>query len=378
MIIRFVTPVHRFEVQEVLKEGAISSVYLAQRTHKNFKVKQTLVIKLFKQKNSPHFPQQVESLLRVRHSSHLTKVLSFESFYSQPALILEYIHGVSLKQLLQSTELEEKEINSICSQTLKGLQELKKNGLAHGDLSLSNILIDSTGRVFLTDYGLGNYIVDGFYGTEPFCAPELYQNKTAGFYSDLFSLGVLEKVLKGHITEKELNLMKGEHFLLDREPLLHPHPQKRKIKEFSTEFVSSLGQKVQEALSIKEALSYTKSPKLSSVKKESSLKGKSKVFSPQVGFLSGLFLFFLLASNPFVSYETPLPAVKQSSAKILVRTREWTHIQIADISGYAPITVPLYHSGTYKLKWRKQNSSGLKYIHLKGGQKIILKDKDFP
>ena len=261
MFIRFVTPVHRFEVQEVLKEGSISSVYLAQRTHKHFKVKQTLIIKLFKQKDSPHFHQQVESLLRVRHSSHLTKVLSFESFSAQPALILEYIHGVNLKQLLKNTELEEKEINSICAQTLEGLKELKRNGLAHGDLSLSNILIDITGRVFLTDYGLVNYKVDGCYGTEPFCAPELYQNKTLGFYSDLFSLGVLEKVLKGYITEKELSLMKGEHFLSEAEPLLHPQAQKRKIKEFSQELVPSLANKVREALIIKEALG-SKNPPL--------------------------------------------------------------------------------------------------------------------
>ena len=169
----FTSSVHTYEVQEILGESHTSLVYLAQLFDKDLKIKQPLVIKQFKQKNSPFLTLQLESLLRARYSSHLVKVLFFEKINSYPALILEYISGINLKQLMKKTKLSQNAINHLCKQILTGLEELKKNDLAHGDLSPSNILIDTKGHVYLTDYGLANYQNDNYYGKKHFIAPEL-------------------------------------------------------------------------------------------------------------------------------------------------------------------------------------------------------------
>ncbi len=433
--------VHIYEVQEILGESHTSLVYLAQRLDKDLKIRQLLVIKQFKQKNSPFLTLQLESLLRTRHSSHLVKVLSFEKFRSYPALILEYISSINLKQLMKKTAFSQNEIRGLCAQILTGLEELKKNDLAHGDLSPSNILIDTKGQVYLTDYGLANYQNTDCYGTKPFIAPEIYKGGGGKvcFQSDLFSLGVLEKVLNGHFTEEELASMESKDFIHKEDPLLDPHPQNRNIpnryrngsplllssphkeltktpkdkldqykKTFSSASpyrCSSLGNKVQQILFIKNHFSRNDlspfDPRLSELKlfrRFFSFPGKRgrdikvTLFSLPIRYVFSrikkytlpyyrpfpigiLFFLLLFTSNPFISYGKYIPP--KEPATVLVRTQKWVHIQLAGFEGYTPITISLKKEGTYKLKWRKQNKNGLKYIYLKPGQKIFLRDQDF-
>ena len=367
MLTRFTFSSHTYEIQEVLRESPSSIVYLAQRSNKDFKIKQSLVIKLFKEKNSSLPILQMESLLRARHSPHLVKVMSFEKFQSLPALFLEYISGVNLKQLIEKTELNSDQVSCICSQVLAGLEELKKNSLAHGDLSLSNILIDTTGQVYLTDYGLGNYGKNILYGTQPFIAPEIHKGKKPCFSSDLFSLGVLEKILKGSFTDKELFSMKNTNFICPGHHFLSPYPQKREKKAFifSPHARFSLGQKVSQILFIKSYIHQKPSPFI-----------KKSYLPRKFFYLGGLLFIFLFTANPFVSYGKYQPSYQL--AEVLIRSHKWIHIQMAGFTGYTPINIPVYKSGTYKIKWKKTHQQGTKYIYLKSGQKTILRDDDFP
>ena len=404
MSIQFATSAHLYEVRETLRESLLSTVYLAHRLDKDFKI--PVVIKLFKQKKSSWPVLQLESLLRARHSSHLVKVLSFERYQSRLALILEYISAVNLKQLIKNTELNQQEISCICSQTLTGLMELKKSGLAHGDLSLSNILIDTKGQVYLTDYGLANYEKKVIYSTEPFTAPELYEGKTSCFQSDLFSLGILEKVLRGRLISIK-GSMEGRHFVRKGDLLLDPEPQNRKEKpfDFSPSALSSLGSKVQQILFIKNCFQKISAPVLppSGIRGfiEKSFRKQNFKAVPFVSLFFSSFLFFgikkffrffycfvpsagilvllLFTANPFISYGRYIPASSAAlPAEVLIRTQQWIHIQMAGFTGYTPINIRVNKPGVYKLKWKKQNSAGFKYIYLNSGQKLVLKDNDFP
>lgn len=368
MSIQFTTSAHFYEIQEILGESHSSTVYLAQRFDKKFKIKQPVVIKLFKHKKSPEPALQMESLLRARHSTHLIKVLSFERFQSHPALILEHICGVNLKQLVKNTDFSQNEIACICSQVFTGLKELKRSGLAHGDLSLSNVLIDIKGQIYLTDYGLANYEKNIFYSTKPFTAPELYEGKPSCLQSDLFSLGVLEKILSGHFIQEELSSMENTHFICKGDPLLDPLPQNRRKKDFvfSSDTRAFLSDKVHQSLFIKNCFNsgtiYNRPP-LPNTKKQFSYRNISLV---------GIFLLLLFTTNPFISYG------KYAPAEVLIRTEKWVYIQMAGFTGYSPVNIHIKKPGTYELKWKKKNKSGSKHIHLRSGQKITLRDNDFP
>ena len=369
MSIKFTTSAHFYEIQEILGESYSSVVYLAQRLDKKFKIKQPVVIKLFKPENICGPILQMESLLRARHSAHLVKVLSFERFQSQPALILEHIPSANLKQLMKNTEFTKNEVAYICSQILTGLKELKTSGLAHGDLSPSNVLIDIKGQVYLTDYGLANYEKNTFHSTKPLTAPELYEGKKSCFQSDLFSLGVLEKILGGNFTQEELSSLESTHFICKGDFLLDPQPQNRKGKSFtfSSTAILLLSRKVHQFLFIKNCFNRkTITVPLSF----SSIKHRFRIPYRQLSLL-GIFFIFLFFTNPFISYG------KHSSAEVLIRTEKWVHIQMNGFTGYSPMNILINKPGTYELKWKKKTRSGLKRLHLRRGQKVVLRDNDF-
>lgn len=367
---------NQYEIKEILGESSTSLVYLAHRIDKTLTFKQQVILKVFKNltpNEDLKLPVlQMESLLRARHSSHLVKVLGFERIQNQLALVLEYISGLNLKQLLQKTHLSIDEKYYICAQTLRGLEELKQNGLVHGDLSLSNILIDTKGKVYLTDYGLANYAGKHIYSTKPFTAPELSQNKNSSFQSDLFSLGVLEKLLINADILKNLEQLENHHFFVTNDPLLDPHPQKRIKKSFSfglsTPF--SLGEKVNQIISFKNSLHSSQTVSFFQ-KKYNALSNLQKIC------FTGLFIFTLLASNPFISFGKVFHDKKNRAAHILIRTQQWMYIQIADKSGYSPIAATVDQPGMYQIKWKNQLSQGTKYIQVQAGEKVILRDNDF-
>ncbi len=375
MSFRFITSKCSYETLEILGESPFNVVYLAQRFDPDLKIKMPVVIKLFKKKENSLPALQIESLLRGRKSAHLVKALSFEKFNSKPALILEYIFGVNLKQLIKSTSLDKSEIACVLAQTLIGLKELKKNGLAHGDISLSNILVNTTGQVFLTDYGLSNYKNKALYGTKPFSAPELLKGQSAGFLSDLFSLGVLEKVLMGDGLKENPHL-KPEHFISKRDPLLDPSPHNRREKtfSFSPEARTSLGEKAHQALFLKDGLPGQK--KALPFSSSFSLKPPRSYYNLTSGLIrGGLFFLLLFAINPFISYGKHIP--KDKPTEVLIRTKKWVYVQMAGFKGYPPLNIRVKKPGSYKLKWKNQKTSGEKYIHLINGEKIILTDRDF-
>ncbi len=73
-------------------------------------------------------------------------------------IIYEYIDGVKVKNILeQLTEIERRKLNRRIG-LLIGL--LHKNGLIHGDLTTSNMLLKSSGNIYFIDFGLCEHSTD--------------------------------------------------------------------------------------------------------------------------------------------------------------------------------------------------------------------------
>ena len=372
MSIRLSSRPHNYNIQEKLAESRLSVVYLAERSDPKFKLKHLVVLKVFKTKTLPAL--QMESFLRTRRCPRLAKVLAFERFQSHPALILEYIPGLNLKQLLLHTTLTSETINYICMEVLQGLKELQQNQLCHADLSPANILIDFKGRIYLTDYGLANYAGKEFYSTEPFSAPELKQNITPNFKSDLFSLGVLEKTLTNRLSENELTSMNNTYFICEGHPLLSQYPQKRTPKTFSYPPAA------QNLLSAHMAQAVSKKPstqKKQKLKTPFFLKPKFSV-SYRAGASTFALAALLMALGLWgqgIRLKAELPG--QNTSAILVRTSKWMYIQMAGVKGYTPITIPISKPGVYRMKWKTQTAQGHKQVVLTKGQTLLLTDQDF-
>ena len=102
-----------------------------------------------------------------------------------PYLVYDYIHGVNSADVLPMPVPVALGLLRLVSQTLNTLE---KNGIHHGDLSPTNVILclaDKELRPVLIDCGIEGP------GTLAFAAPERFQGKSASTQSDLFGLGML-------------------------------------------------------------------------------------------------------------------------------------------------------------------------------------------
>lgn len=68
-------------------------------------------------------------------------------------IIMEFIEGKQLKQLLN--EVSEKDRLQLCRKVGELIGKLHKHGIVHGDLTTSNMIQSTDGKIFFVDFGLG-------------------------------------------------------------------------------------------------------------------------------------------------------------------------------------------------------------------------------
>lgn len=111
-------------------------------------------------------------------------------------LIVTFIKGAPLTKLLaMKPKLPLDLIRFILLQTANLLTDLKKVGILYRDLKLSNIMIDSSFKCKLVDFGLSKRIGHGrtnsICGTPHSSPPELYSPEGYSYPLDAFTLGVV-------------------------------------------------------------------------------------------------------------------------------------------------------------------------------------------
>src|SRR5581483_11040214 len=95
---------------------------------------------------------------------NIVRAMGFDPYADPPYLVMEYVPGVSLRQLISEKSLRIPDAVSIMRQVLAGLSYAHKNGIVHRDIKPENILIHeraktdgyaAEGVVKVTDFGLG-------------------------------------------------------------------------------------------------------------------------------------------------------------------------------------------------------------------------------
>jgi serine/threonine-protein kinase len=149
------------------------------------------------------FERELELAMRV-HSRNVVEVLGYGVREGVPFLVLEYVDGPSLRQVLtESGPYPWAEARTLLSQIAEGLAAVHAAGVMHGDVKPSNILIGPGGVAKLTDFGvarrLGNLRVGEerhLFGTPAYLAPEGLVDER----SDLYCLGVVAyELLTGNV-----------------------------------------------------------------------------------------------------------------------------------------------------------------------------------
>lgn len=341
-----------YNIQRVFSDNGKTTVCMAYRKNPDYPwVRQKVLLKIFTNL-SPAYPLELDSLLQMR-SPYCISVLSFEKIENRPALILEWVDGINLFQLIrQSKTLSPFEISLICFRVQQGLIDLNKQGLAHGDLSLSNVLVDRKGHIRLIDFGKANYLGSDVLYTPGFTAPEILRGDKPSFESDLFSLGVLEKILE--------NVDAKQNFSKEGDTLLDPLPHNRRIKEFIyyKQAKNTLAQKVNVILAQETNKKIIK-PLMDSQNKKTG-------FSFAV-FFFGLFILGMINSGMIQTLDF---------GSVNIRSSKWLYIEIANRSGFTPFESGPLKPGKYNIVWKSKNNKGEKMITINENSHLLLTAKD--
>ncbi|HWO23053.1 MAG TPA: serine/threonine-protein kinase [Kofleriaceae bacterium] len=142
---------------------------------------------------------------RINHRN-VARVLDFGEVHGTPYLVMEYIAGPRLGDLvLKRGPLPLAFAIDLTMQILAGLQDAHANGIVHSDVKCDNILVslERDGRVSprLIDFGLARFVdepraacADGkrlIAGTAEYLAPELIHGEVSTFASDVYAAGAL-------------------------------------------------------------------------------------------------------------------------------------------------------------------------------------------
>lgn len=118
-----------------------------------------------------------------------------------PAILMEYIEGVSLEGFVASNPSRSRR-EAVLLDVLDGVDYLHHRGIIHNDLKPDNILVTPTGAARILDFGL-SASSDSAYrgcvgGTDGYTAPEILRgDEPAGPASDIYAVGRLMELLFG-------------------------------------------------------------------------------------------------------------------------------------------------------------------------------------
>ncbi|MCP5103273.1 MAG: protein kinase, partial [bacterium] len=115
---------------------------------------------------------------------NVVKVLGLEEHEGQFFIVMEYIEGKSLEQILADSKegkLKETEVIDIMKKLARGLLETHKNNVVHRDIKPSNVMVTPGGQVKILDFGISYRVTKSMtelagehqgVGTWPYMAPE--------------------------------------------------------------------------------------------------------------------------------------------------------------------------------------------------------------
>lgn len=198
----------RYEIGECLGTGGMAHVYRAFDHQLGRPV--ALKILLADDAATPRrLLREARAQARIRHD-HVLDVYETGEIDRRPYIAVRYVSGGTLADLDPSVPLEQKV--RLAAQVAEGLHAAHREGLLHGDVKPSNILVEETPdgdlRAWVGDFGIATEMADrkashaGLAGTPQFMAPELLgEDRTAADRrADVFSLGVtLHQLLLGEL-----------------------------------------------------------------------------------------------------------------------------------------------------------------------------------
>lgn len=192
----------QLQVLSTLGRGGMGVVYKARQPH----LDRFVAIKLLAPEIAAdpdfatRFLREARALARLNHPN-IVGVYDFGEKDGTYFLLMEFVDGASLREVMQRKVMTPAEALAIVPQLCAGLQFAHEQGIVHRDIKPENILLDMDGQVKIADFGLAK-LVDGetdnltranqVMGTPHYMAPEqINAPRKVDHRADIYSLGVV-------------------------------------------------------------------------------------------------------------------------------------------------------------------------------------------
>src|SRR5579864_1636455 len=186
----------RYRLDTLLGRGGMSEVWCAT----DLELGRRVAVKLLApNEDNARFEREARAIAALAHPN-VTQLYDYGESDGRPFMVLEYLPGGSLEELLQTNgALPDESTRRIASDVAAGLAHAHARGVVHRDLKPSNVLFDEEGRAKLADFGIawmaaGAGTLTGagtVLGTAAYISPEQAAGMPATAASDVYSFGVL-------------------------------------------------------------------------------------------------------------------------------------------------------------------------------------------
>lgn len=198
-----------YELIRRLGEGGMARVYLAR----DVRLGREVALKVLEPQlaERPGFRERFLREARVAASldhPHIVPLYDFGESDSLLYLVMPYVSGGSLQDILKRAPLPVGEVVAYGSQIADALDYAHQRKVVHRDVKPANMLVHSDGRLMLSDFGLAKVLDKSRpnvsrgrpdAGTPEYMAPEQIEGQTDE-RSDIYALGVvLYLLLTGHL-----------------------------------------------------------------------------------------------------------------------------------------------------------------------------------
>ena len=200
----------RYRLLSALGTGASAHVFLAE----DVSLQRHVAVKVLQpglatdEAFLKRFRAEARSVASLNHP-HVLRVFDWGEDTDGPYLVLEYLGGGSLRDLLdRGSLLSHSQAAQLGTEVAQGLAYAHARGLVHRDIKPANLLFDEEGRVRVADFGVARALAEAAWtepagamvGTARYISPEAAEGKHVDGRADVYSLAlVLYEAVTGSV-----------------------------------------------------------------------------------------------------------------------------------------------------------------------------------